>query len=432
MHLAPTDQLAHTQVVTAAALQKKDYRTFWKDRVETVRVWHSLYGGIEDDEYVARMLDDTFTIRGLENYVCDPAEAAENLDPKKNRYVQAVLRAQRKGRVDAHALHEEVKDITEASLRKAQALAILDAQAVVPARSRFAIDLNEKPKACPIPNSPNSVLGFDVNHHQQHQHHQQQQQHHQQVASRKMNSFDKKLLEHMDEGQRRQIIIEQRRNSMQLYQAEERRKSELQNHRRLSLLGAAGAPQMRRQSLSGVPSSSCALPPTDSSSSGHDLRYGKMMRGQRDSLPMDQRMSAEARQPTMTLKQHPRPVSVSYIRDSMSLGPRPSRRQSISGPQSLTFASPSARRGAQLVAASYAQQQQVQYQRAMEGRMFSVNQQQQQRRDSVYGTMITTPQPMALVQMQRFLQRDPSTYTEMIGGFPGMRRDSLAGHYEHS
>lgn len=64
--------------------------------------------------------------------------------------------------------------------------------------------------------------------------------------------------------------------------------------------------------------------------------------------------------------------------------------------------------------------------------MFSVNQQQQRRRDSVYGTMITTPQPMALVQMQRFLQRDPSTYTEMIGGFPGMRRDSLAGHYEHS
>jgi hypothetical protein len=425
LNRAPTGQLTLTQVVTAAALQKKDYRTFWKDRVETVRVWHSLYGGIEDDEYVARMLDDTFTIRGLENYVCDPAEAAENLDPKKNRYVQAVLRAQRKGRVDAHALHEEVKDITEASLRKAQALAILDAQAVVPARSRYAIDLNEKPKACPIPNSPNSVLGFDVNHQQQHHHH--HQQHQQQASSRKMNSFDKKLLEHMDEGQRRQIIIEHRRNSMQLYQAEERRKSELQNHRRLSLLGAAGAPQMRRQSLSGVPSSSCALPPADSSS------YGKMMRGQRDSLPMDQRMSAEPRQPTMTLKQHPRPVSVSYIRDSMSLGPRPSRRQSISGPQSLTFASPSARRGAQLVAASFAQQQQqVQYQRAMEGRMFSVNQQQQQRRDSVYGTMITTPQPMALVQMQRFLQRDPSTYTEMIGGFPGMRRDSLAGHYERS
>jgi hypothetical protein len=387
--------------------------------VETVRVWHSLYGGIEDDEYVARMLDDTFTIRGLENYVW---EAAENLDPKKNRYVQAVLRAQGKGRVDARALHEEVKDITEASLRKAQALAILDAQAVMPATPYFAFPPNEKPKACPTPNSPNSVVGFDMI----------QLQH--QMSSRKMNSFDKKLLEHMDEDQRRKIIIEHRRNSMQLYQAEERRKSELQNHRRLSISGGVeGGPRLRRQSLSGVPSTSYA--PLADASSGHDLQYSKMMMGQRDSLAMDQQRlsTAATRQPT-SLKQHPRPpASLSYPRDSMSLGPRPIRKHSMTGPQTLAYASHARR--ADFVGASYHQQQQqqqqlLQYPHTMEGRMFPVN--QQQRRDSVYGTMITTPQSMALVQMQRSLQRDPSTYTEMIGGFPGMRRDSLAGHYEHS
>jgi hypothetical protein len=335
------------------------------------------------------MLDDTFTIRGLENYVCDPAEAAENLDPKKNRYVQAVLRAQCKGRVDAHALHEEVKEITEAALRKAQALAILDAQAIMPVASHFAIE-PFAPYEQHVPISPNSVLGIDVN---------------QEPYSRKVRSFNKQLLNHMDEGQRRKIIIEHRRNSMQLYQAEERRKSEIQSQRGLAILAGRGAlPKRRRQSLSGVPSTTCALPGT---ASGYNMGYGKMMRGSHDVLAMDRRLTTGVRQP-LVLKHHPRPVTSSFPRDSMSLGPRPSRKQEIIDPQ--TFPSHCGRRSSLVVGTFH----------GIDVKMFSMN--QQHRRDSVYGTMMTTPQSMASVQMHGIVHRDPSTYTEMIEGFPGMRR----------
>lgn len=380
-----------------AMIQKRDYRTFWKDRVETVRVWHSLYGGIEDDEYVARMLDDTFTIRGLENYVCDPTETAENLDPKKNRYVQAVLRAQRKGPVNAQTLHEEVKEITGASLRKAQALAILDAQAIHPTLQQ-SMQPNTKPKSRPVPDSPQSVLDAPNV-----------------TSSRKMKTFNKKLLAHMDEGQRRKIIIEHRRNSMQMYQAEERRKSEM-SRRRLS--GAGGnVPQLRRQSLSGVPTATSTL----HNSSGQD----PMLSGHRDSLAMGRRLSCSTRQPT-TLKQHPRPASATFARDSLSLGPRPTRKQSLNDSQ---YSMPESRRSSLTLAQRAGIYQHQFYALDSSRRAHAFH---QQRRDSVYGTMQIDPQSMASVQMPRASHLDPSTYTEMIGGFPGMRRDSLAGHYEHS
>lgn len=191
--------------------QREDYRVFWRDRIDSVRLWQMVYGGEHgenDDSDLEMLLDEQFTVRGLENYTTDQS-TAKVLDPKKNNYIQTVLREQQQNAVvEPNVIRRLAGKVTRASLERAQKIAMQDAReahrealgCVSPEGRSFSIGAKPQQQCESPPISPASVVEFDM------------------ARTSKKAELRQRVLAHMDKSSgNHQPQFQPRRCSMQMH-----------------------------------------------------------------------------------------------------------------------------------------------------------------------------------------------------------------------
>lgn len=119
-----------------------------------------------DDFKGISLLAEEFTVRGLENFTTKE-QSSKALDPKRNVYIQTVLREQEKNSyVDPSVVCRLTGEYTGKSLKKAQQLAkkdARDAQEMLNSPWRSSSRVAKRQSLSP-PISPASVVAFDTIH----------------------------------------------------------------------------------------------------------------------------------------------------------------------------------------------------------------------------------------------------------------------------
>jgi len=111
--------------------QRDDYRTFYRDRIETVRMWRSMRSNQLD---ARQHLGPPFELRGLEQYQSGSVSA--ELNQQRAEYMEAVLRAawerrrllQQNAPVCDNMIRERVQPLSNLAVERAQYLAAQDAK----------------------------------------------------------------------------------------------------------------------------------------------------------------------------------------------------------------------------------------------------------------------------------------------------------------
>lgn len=143
-------------------LQRQDYRTFWKDRIDCVRLWRSMNGNMESVG-----IPDQYTIRGLESYVLF---TSKELARQRDLYTYHVLFEQ-----DCDRILPIVEGWSVVALERAQSWAAQDAKDAISFASQTdatAMDVqsssvnkcifNGEVRCMTPPRSPNSVIPDDL------------------------------------------------------------------------------------------------------------------------------------------------------------------------------------------------------------------------------------------------------------------------------
>lgn len=129
--------------------QRDDYRTFWKDRINSVRAWYSVLGDVKSSGF-----DEHYTVRGLEAYVFS---SAQEQSQQRDLYTYTVLQEQ-----DCERIKPKLEVWSAKALERAQIWAAQDAQSAgieQPTRC-FSTAANHDDFNCITPpESPASVVG---------------------------------------------------------------------------------------------------------------------------------------------------------------------------------------------------------------------------------------------------------------------------------
>lgn len=150
--------------------QRDEYRAFYRDRIETVRMWRSMRS---NDLNARQHLGPHFELRGLEQYQSGSVSA--ELNQQRAEYMEAVLRAswerrkllQKNAPVCDNMIRESVQPLSNLSVERAQYLAAQDAREAWRKEEednscKKHVDVEQSPskrKRCMSPpESPQSIL----------------------------------------------------------------------------------------------------------------------------------------------------------------------------------------------------------------------------------------------------------------------------------
>jgi hypothetical protein len=419
-----------TFIAFSSIKQRDDYRTFWKDRIDSVRIWRSVDGDLETGG-----TDQHYTIRGLEAYVF---LTSKELSHQRDLYTVTVLKEQ-----DCERIRAKTEGWSAIALERAQNWAAQDALEVAgieqtPAmrRSSFvaACTQNSSNRSLSPPRSPASVIvdltAAEVE------------------CLQDVKKMNKLLIQHMQQRQqqqptppptheqtprkkqRRNSTLDQRRNSMyhdqmpdrsSLYQQQQVHHQKQQ--RRNSTL------DQRRNSMHGVQQ----RPDSSSLPQQHQAQQQQQQQQRRNSITDDyERHMSFCNQ---LLRNHQQLIKQYHTvghRDSLALGVQQyyDPDHNINNNDIDTVFHYNIRRDSLSHNSlhhhhHHHQQQQQQYQQSP--RQKSLAYEMQQRRDSLSMLRHSANDhyPMQDLQHQQ-LQPD---YSDSVTSYSRLRRDSLAGHF---
>jgi hypothetical protein len=152
------------------SLQRGEYRKFWYDRMNTVRLWKCLFDENEVliNGHLGACIDfrwegKDFTVRGLENYILSSSEEANR---HRDLYHVAVLQDP----YDADGMLANVCAMSRASLQWAQSYAVQDAidpyeaSSLTPISDRIGNTFPRLQCGSTPPRSPSSILSINKLH----------------------------------------------------------------------------------------------------------------------------------------------------------------------------------------------------------------------------------------------------------------------------